>query len=551
MMRSRTLAVASASLLFGAAVSAPRRADACGGLFCNTTPVVQSEEAIIFDVDPPANKVTAIINIVYQGSAEEFVWVLPLQTAPESLETGSQQAFIALQQLTTPQYRITEFEDVGMCTDFNQFARGTAEDAAADLGGQNSPPSADPGVNVVSREEVGPYDTVVLEGEPTAVRNWLVDNGFLVTDAMMDLVTPYLAKGDTLLALKLLNDRDVGEIRPIEVTMSANISEKALEACVPIRLTAIAANTDMPITTYVFSDAGRAIPQNFFHAVINPLKIDWLNFGSNYRQLVADAVDEADAGHAFVTEFSGSPTILEDQVYLEGQFDLARLRTRTDLGLFLDELINQGLLRRPGVRPILEKYFQPVKDCPSCSPGEFYGRQIDPNLAVDEIEKDVINPDRRAQQIFDGRSYFTRLLTILDPEEMTVDPIFTYDPTLDEVSNIHNAKMIRYCGIGGSPGSAGIVIVLEDGRRIYFDGNGQPDRDLIDAMPNAERIEQLAEGLVVRDNSGQINDLLDDHNERNGGGCGCGSATEKTGAAGGAAGALLLGILISLRRRKR
>jgi hypothetical protein len=509
---------------------------------------VQAEEAIIFDVDPPNNTVTAVINIVYQGSAEEFVWVLPLQTAPESIDTGSQQAFFSLQLATTPQYRINEFEDVGMCTDFNQFARGGAEDALADGAPSQNAPPADPGVTVISREEVGPYDTVVLEGDPIAVRNWLVDNGFFVTDAMMDMVIPYLAQGDTLLALKLLNDRDVGEIRPIEVKMHTDISEKALEACVPIRLTAIAANTDMPITTYVFSDVGRAIPQNFYHAIINPLKIDWLNFGSNYRQVVADAVDEADAGHAFVTEFAGSPSILKDQVYVDGQFNLERLRGITDLSEFLNELINQNLLRRPGVRPILEKYFQPVKDCPSCSPFDFTGQTIDPVPAVDDIEHDVINPDKRAQEIFDRRANFTRLLTILDPEEMTVDPIFSYRQDLADVSNIHNAKMIRYCGIGGMPGSAGIVIVLEDGRRIYFDGTGQPDVDLINTMPAAERIEQLAQDLVVTDNSQRINDLLDSHNERNGSGCGCGSATEKTTAVGGLAGIALLGIALTIRR---
>jgi MYXO-CTERM domain-containing protein len=550
MMRSRTLALASASI-FATAIAAPRRADACGGLFCAQTPVVQTEEAIIFDVDPPNNTVTAIINIVYQGSASEFVWVLPLQTAPESIETGSQQAFQSLTLQTYPQFTITEFEDIGMCTDV-PFARGAAENTALDdsAGGQNLPP-ADPGVTVVSRENVGPYDTVVLEGQPEAVRQWLVDNGFNVTDAMMDLVNPYLAKGDTLLALKLLNDRDVGEIRPIEVKMHADLATKTLEACVPIRLTAIAANTDMPITTYVFSDAGRAIPQNFFHAIPNLLKIDWFSFGSNYRQLIADAVDEADAGHAFVTEYAGSPDILARQVYADDLFDIPRLRSKTDLGDFLQELINQNLLNRAGVRPILEKNFQSVKDCPGCSPFDFNGQQIDPNIAVDQIVADVIEPDKRAQAIFDSRTHFTRLLTILDPEEMTVDPIFSYDPNLEDVSNIHTAKMIRYCGVGGTPGSAGTVIELEDGRRLYFDGSGQPNRDILDQMPDAVKIEQLAQGLTVTDNTQLINDLLDDHNDRNGGGCGCGSATEKTSAAGAGLSVLMLGLALTLRRRKK
>ncbi len=550
MFRTSALALTSSALVLGAGLHVPGSAEACGGFFCDTVPVVQAEEAIIFDVDLPNNTVTAIINIVYQGSADEFVWVLPLQTAPETISTGSQQAFTTLQQTTTPRFQFTEVEDVGACSEPDEFLAFASNSDTA--GGRGAPESAeDPGVQVISRKEVGPYATVVLEGTPEGVRTWLVNNGFLVTDAMMQLVTPYLAKGDTLLALKLLSDRDVGEIRPIEVTMSANASEKTLEACVPIRLTAIAANTDMPITTYVFTDAGRAIPQNFFHAVPNLLKIDWLNRGSNYRQLIADAVDEADGGHAFVTEYAGSPSFLAGTIYTEGQFDFARLRAQTDLGRLLDELARQGLRFRSEVQTILQNRFEAVADCPNCNSTQFLGKTIDPNPALDEIEADVVEPDRRAQAIFDRRAHFTRLLTMLDPEEMTVDPVFTYDATLPEVSNQHDAKLIRYCGMGGTPGSAGLAVELKDGRRVYFDGSGQPNREFIDAMPNALRIEQLAEGILVKDNSGAIGDLLDGHNDRNGAGCDCGSAPAKRSTAGGLFGVALLGLVLLLRRRTR
>lgn len=550
MMPQRTLVLTSVSMLLGVTAFAPKPAEACGGLFCAQVPVVQAEEAIIFDVDLPNNQVTAIINIVYQGSAEEFVWVLPLQTAPDTLATGSQQAFVTLQQMTTPRFQITEVEDVGFCGNSNPaFPTAFSADDAARAGNESAP--NDPGVQVISRKDVGPYDTVVLEGNPDAVRNWLVTNGFLVTDDMMQLVTPYLSKGDTLLALKLLNDRDVGEIRPIEIVMSADRAEKELDACVPIRLTAIAANSDMPITTYLFTDAGRAIPQNFFHAVPNLLKIDWLSGGSNYRQLIAAAVDEAEAGHAFVTEYAGSPSIFANSLYAEGQFDLANARLQTDLGALLQELGNQGILFRAGVRTILEKHFEEVANCSGCPAFQFNGVTVDPAAALDEIEAEVIEPDRRAQAIFDRRAHFTRLLTMLDPEEMTVDPIFTYDPALPDVTNVHTAKMIRYCGMGGTPGSAGVAVVLEDGRSLHFDSMGQQDRALLDAMPNAVRIEQLADGLVVKDNTKEIDDLLDGHNSRNGAGCDCGSTRRTTRTAGGLFGALLLGLGLVLRRRTR
>lgn len=533
----------------------PKDSEACGGLFCGNIPVNQTEEAIIFDVDIPNNTVTAIINILYQGNADEFAWLLPLQTNPAFIGVGSRTAFQVAQNLTVPRFQITEIEDVGVCSESYMDPRFAYEDGSgAECGGGlcGVPQASGGGVDVLQRQEVGPYDTVVLSGtDPELIRQWLVDNDFRVTDDMMEMVVPYVTKGDVILALKLLNNVDVGEIAPIEVTMSAPREERELDACVPIILTSIAADPDMPITTYLFSDQGRAIPQNFFHVEPNLLKIDWLNGGRNYRQLIADAVDEAEAGHAFTTEYAGSPDIFEDQVFVDGRYDLAALRRLTDLGAFLQELSDQGLLRAQGVRPILEKHFAAVAQCPQCSTSEFRGQTIDPNAVVDEIDEKVVAPDRRAQELMTRRAHFTRLLTMLDPEEMTVDPVFTYDAALPDVSNAHNAKMIRDCGVGGAPGSAGIQIVLEDGRVIYYESNGDPDRSLLDAMPAAAKIEQLAQKTLVRDNGATIQEQLDEHNSRNGaGGCGCSASNRKRGVQSGLSAAALLGLAFLARRRR-
>lgn len=549
----KLLALAGASAL-AMTTAAPSTAEACGGLFCGNIPVVQAEEGIIFEVVEDGKEVTAIINIVYQGAAADFAWVLPMQTNPTDVNVGSRQAFLSAQFLTAPSFRITEYETVGMC-DETGFYRGVGVDdtLAQSAGG---PPNAetDGGVNVVSREEVGPYDTVVLEGRnPEAVENWLLDNGYRVTPEMMEMVTPYLAQGDTLIALKLLNDKDVGEITPLEITMKADERKQKLEACVPIRMTAMAANTDMPITAYIFTDDGRAIPQNFFHVKPNLLKIDWIRGGQNYKELISQAVDEADKGHAFVTEYAGSPSIFQDQVYIDTGIDLDELRRQTDLADFLNALQSQGIIRRPGVQAILASFYPAIGDCNrGCQAEDFRGTTIeDVGAIVDAIDENILAPDRRAQDLMTRRDYFTRLYTLLDPDEMTQDPQFAYRRDLEDVSNVHEAKMIQYCGLGGTPGSAGIQVVLEDGRSIYYDSWNDPDTTVIDAMPAAERVEQLYEDRVVRDNSNDIADLLGQHNSLYGSGCDCDASTEREATAMSLAAVGLLGLGLLLRRRRR
>ncbi len=506
-------------VLVGLGLQTPR-AEACGGLFCSLTPVNQAEEAIIFDVDQKNNTVTAIINIVYQGRAEDFAWVLPLQINPTDIRLGSTQAFSQIDRLTRPRFELSSFEQIGMCT---EFARTFDEDASANSGGQGG------GVQVLQEKEVGPYQTAVLQGSTIQeLRTWLESRDYQVTDEMMDAVVPYVEKGDVLIALRLKNDSDVGEIAPLEVEMTADPAEKTIEACIPIRLTAIAANSDMPITTYVLTDEGRAIPQNFYHVIPNVLKIDWLAGGSNYRQLISDAIDEADAGHAFVTEYAGPADILKEQVYVEGQLNLDELRKENDLGAFLRSLSEASLLFRPQMRGILERNFPSVADCPSCPTSSFNGTDINPGSVIDEIEARILEPDRRAQALMDRRGYLTRLLTLLDPEEMTVDPMFAYSTELPDVSNVHQAKLISHCGAGGFPGSDGYTIVLADGRRIEYGPNGRRDAPIIDSMPSATRIEQLSAKQLVVDNDRAIDGMLDDHNDTTRSGCGCSNGSRSS-----------------------
>jgi hypothetical protein len=62
----------------------------------------------------------------------------------------------------------------------------------------------------------------------------------------------------------------------------------------------------MDIRVFVLAE-NRAAPTNYKHVLVNPLKIDWLNRATNYKEVITNAVDAFMAdGRAFVTEFAGA-----------------------------------------------------------------------------------------------------------------------------------------------------------------------------------------------------------------------------------------------------
>ena len=118
------------------------------------------------------------------------------------------------------------------------------------------------------------------------------------------MIDAYVRENKYFVALKLLNGVGVRSIQPIVLTF------KGVEACVPLRLTAIAANPNMPVLVWVLGDE-RVAPRGFYEIKIDEMRIDWPRAGSNYfgpNGLVSLAANEA-GGKAFVTEYAGPSTV--------------------------------------------------------------------------------------------------------------------------------------------------------------------------------------------------------------------------------------------------
>ncbi len=270
---------------------APTTAFACGGLFCNSAqPVNQAAERILFSHSD--GMVDMHVRITYSGPSVDFGWILP---TPRGVETAlsSETLFGILDRNFAPRFRLrTQFE--GDCPIFDSLDSGAIP--AADAGAVEEP--GPPPVQILSREEIGPYDRVIIDAPSIqSLRTWLDDNDFAIPEDIDDRLQPYLELDAVFVAIKLLAGNDSGDIVPLHLRFPGD------RPAIPILPTAVAANPDMGIIVHVLGPT-RAIPLNYLHVQINEAAIDWQSGGQNYPDVVSAAADEA-GGHAFATDFAG------------------------------------------------------------------------------------------------------------------------------------------------------------------------------------------------------------------------------------------------------
>ena len=260
-------------------------AGACGGFFCQNNPVDQTGERIVFSVNDDGT-ITSLIQIQYVGSAEDFSWILPLPSA------------ISADDLAVPDDGDLVFDELHSLTDVRIIAppRPACADVAVNFSATTSAQSES--VEVIASGEVGPFGfDVITSQDPAALTDWLRDNNYRVTEAMEPLIDVYVEERFAFLAMRLLDGEDSDSIQPIEITYEGT------QPMIPIRLTAVAAASNMPVFTWIFADA-QAVPDNYVHMDIATAQITFSTFGGNdYQTLLRNKADEH-GGQAFITEFA-------------------------------------------------------------------------------------------------------------------------------------------------------------------------------------------------------------------------------------------------------
>lgn len=552
-MRTRHLVTLGAAAAAVALLAAAPKAHACGGFFCNRQAIDQSGENIAFIYNDDGT-VTTVVQILYQGPSEEFAWILPIPAEP-TVDVGTDVLFQRLAASTSPRFT-TRTEVHGTCraepscdgwwddrfdSDGPMAGGGFADAGAA------PPPSGE--VDVRFRGNVGPFDVAVLRsGDADALRTWLTDNGYEIPESAGAEMDHYVALDHFFVALKLLKNRETGEIQPIVLT-SAND-----EPCIPIRLTRIATVPNMPITAYFLGDQ-RVRPLNFM--LVEPDLDDfglWTG-GTRYFDAVTRAVDDA-GGHAFVTDFAGDMPSLSIELQ-----SIEHLRTETDPGAFLRELRDRGFVGDSQLLGILTRNLPPPDgfDAQTFYNSLFQGwgqddPQIrahleaigfDPDRLVDDLNAGIVDPRARAQGWVDARPHLTRLFTTMSADEMDEDPMFMRsDELAPAYSNVHEATQHIDCGPEFFQWTAPVRLELPSGREQLM-REGVPYHGDDDAYCEDRYGGDFRPGMPTD----RLREVSDERGFTPGGGAACSASPVSTGF-----GALFLvgaaGAALAWRRRK-
>jgi len=508
------------ALLAGALT--PATAAACGGFFCDQAqPVNQAAEGIIFAQNDNGT-VTAVIQIKYQGPSKNFSWLLPISSVPKSdadIGVASDVAFQRLQAATNPSYTLTTRVE-GTCQQGDDGVFGSAgASAASGEGGEGGGATAG-GVTVEASGVVGAFDWTVLSvdktlSDPAQVAvTWLAENGYDVPSSAPKLLASYLEQGLYLLALRLTKGASVGSIRPIIINYQGS------EPSIPVKLTAVAANDDMGVLTYVLGKS-RAIPQNYLSLELNEARINWFNASSNYNSVVIDAANDA-GGQGFVTEFSGASSALESQIWTNSDAERWSYYATTPLtnakffnGVTLDFGSYDGFwdATRAAVTPPTGVTFEKLQACPSCYMNTVSFNQAD---YVAALNKNVFQPIQRVQDLITAHPQLTRMYTTLSADEMTLDPLFDFNADLPSVSNVHSAERVIECNPNVTFSQAPWHIELPQGGVLRGSGAQVSTwpMELAQLPPNRRimRAGLSGPGKVLEDNSGEIKEALAAYN---------------------------------------
>lgn len=538
-MRTRLTRFAALPAVLAALLAAPNAALACGGCFSppgqqNSQLILQNAERVLFHRDSKTNKTRVWVEVRFTGLAEDFGWVLPLPSKPK-VSVGTSWVFDQLDQRHAPRFRTELDNSDENCRSWTSYCYGDAQSrpgaSAPSAGaggfrgdsadGSSEAKNGDEAVQVLEKDQAGPYDYEILASkDPQALLDWLNKNGYDTPQKALPIIKSHLEKGDLFVAVKLQNNAGVNEIKPIVLEMDG------AEACVPLRLTSIAAADDMSVIV-TLAGPGRAVPKNHMHVEINPLKLNWFQNGNNYAQVMSAAIDEA-AGRAFVTEYAGPGK--ETSLVAESQrMDVTPISYVTDAAGLAKALIDSRLILSPDSVGILEKftglaklagqdpfgYFSQLQSCGYAveqKNNSWCSKQLagpstlpvdGPALAA-ALDKDYVQPIHGMADALIAADTVTRLVLRISPDEMDRDPIFGFNSELPDVGNEYAATFKRVCSTGWYPYDQTRITLAGGGSWVIdgtvpgdFNATGEIGNNAIDPRfkdaPMALRVELLDE----------------------------------------------------------
>ena len=199
--------------------------------------------------NPQTHRVNLVPSIDFTGEATEFAIVIPTPSIPK-LDTVDQRIFRDLNDLTMP---VTRWRGGGGSSGCNGL---TTDDADDD---DDFTAAVEEGVTVISEQEVGAFDTVILTADnPMALTNWLDEHGYHHSIEDNAILQSYIDEKWIFTAMRLRVTQFGGGRRmpaqffdatvdPILLTYTAD------RLIYPLRLTSISAREGADVTVYTLT----------------------------------------------------------------------------------------------------------------------------------------------------------------------------------------------------------------------------------------------------------------------------------------------------------
>ena len=190
------LAVLTGAVLFN--VASPAWACGCGAYIPDNPGSSVADERALVAWDGTTEDILMSLSVT--GSSDKAAWVMPVPSAAR-ITLGKTEVFEELTKLTAPR---VEYRDSWWPTIPWLVWAGSATDTAG------APSGA---VSVLGRQRLGPFDvTRLAANDPTALANWLRDNGFPHPDGLDENLAPYVADGWEIVAVQLVPAESGGSL---------------------------------------------------------------------------------------------------------------------------------------------------------------------------------------------------------------------------------------------------------------------------------------------------------------------------------------------------
>lgn len=288
-MKTSFLCLAVPALALSLAAAAERDAAACGGCAVppDTNTQVTGHRMI---VATSMTQTTLYDQIQYTGDPQSFAWFLPIKG-----EVTVGLSADALFALLSNNSQVAVTSPPLNCRGSNRGGGPTL--AAAESSDGSGSSGVDQDVNVISKETVGPYETVQLSARtPDALTQWLQGHGYSIPADVVPIIQAYQQEGFDFLAMKLVPGQGVTSMRPVRVTL------KGAQLSFPLRMVAAGTGARTPVLLHVVSEGRYEVKDRpNIHVKPELLVWDWGDNTSNYRSVRESLVDET-GGFAWLTE---------------------------------------------------------------------------------------------------------------------------------------------------------------------------------------------------------------------------------------------------------